>query len=719
MSSSAVNILLVDDLPEKRLALRSILDELGETLVEARSGEEALARVLALDFAVILLDIHMPGMDGLETAALIRRRRKSAHTPIIFITAYADELHQVKGYSLGAVDYIGTPVVPEILRSKVKVFVDLFRMTELVREQADERVALAREQAARLAAEEATRRSTFLAEAGLVLADSLDVETRLQGLLAHVVPQLADFAGVTLVDGPDQARRTEIAWWLPAAEAVRFGSLDAVSAGNDPLLAGVERALTSGSVETLPNLELLYPPEGADFSADARVLLQSALVLPLRTRGRTLGALVLALGASNRTFDPSTRALAEDLANRASVAIDNARLYRDVQEADRRKNEFLAMLAHELRNPLAPIRNAVEYLRLRGPQLPEIQNLRAMIDRQVQQLVRLVDDLLDISRITRDKIRLHLEVVNAAEIVGRAVETSRPFIDSRRHQLTVNLPSAPLCIRADPIRLTQVLGNLLHNAAKYTPEGGRILVTVGAEKGEVVFRVADNGVGIPADMLHSVFDLFTQIDCAVDRSQGGLGVGLALVRRLVEMHGGRVQATSGGPGQGSEFAVRLPALPEEPVAASNGPEAAARREGRQACRVLVVDDNHDAANSLALLLRLQGHQLHVCHDGLAVLAAVESFNPDVVLLDIGLPGLSGYEVARLLRARQPGPPPMLVALTGYDRTANPTFSADLAFDHYLVKPADMAVLGSLLDSCAAKRVGPERNSCARPAESCR
>jgi signal transduction histidine kinase/DNA-binding response OmpR family regulator len=719
MSRSAVDILLVDDLPEKRLALRTILEQLGENLVEACSGEEALAKVLAQEFAVILLDIHMPGLDGLETAALIRGRKKSAHTPIIFITAYADERHQVKGYSLGAVDYITSPIIPEILRSKVKVLVNLYRMTQLVRQQADERVALAREQAARLAAEEATRRSTFLAEAGLVLADSLDFEARLQGLLKHVVPQLADCAGVTLLDGPGQAMRTEVAWWHPASQAVRLAPLESAAPEDDLLLSAVQRVLTSGSVESLQNLELPFPPEDTGFLDDARVLLRSALVLPLRARGRTLGVLVLAQGQSNRSFDPSTRALAEDLANRASVAIDNARLYRDVQEADRRKNEFLAMLAHELRNPLAPIRNAVEYLRLRGPQFPEIKTLRDMLDRQVQQLVRLVDDLLDISRITRDKIQLHPERVDAAEVVARAVETSRPYLDSRRHQLMVNLPPVPLRILVDPIRLTQVLGNLLHNAAKYTPEGGRIVVTVERDKSEVVFRVADNGMGIPADMLTSVFDLFTQVDCSVERSQGGLGVGLALVRRLVEMHGGRVKALSGGAGQGSEFMVRLPALPEETQATSHAAADAGSRDGRPTCRVLVVDDNQDAASSLALLLRLSGHDVRICHDGLAVMAAVEEFQPAAVLLDIGLTGLNGYQVARLLRDRQPGPPPLLIALTGYGRKADSPCSPDLLFDHYLVKPADMKLLGRVLEACAAQAIGPTESSLAQVTETCR
>jgi signal transduction histidine kinase/DNA-binding response OmpR family regulator len=699
-----INILIVDDLPEKLLVLGSILEELNENVVTASSGAEALRRVLDDDFAVILLDINMPGMDGFETAALIRSRRKSAHTPIIFITAFADEMHTAQGYSLGAVDYIMSPVVPEILRTKVRVFVDLYRLTQQIKEQADERVALAREQAARVAAEETTRRSAFLAEASKVLSSSLDTEATQHGLLRLVVPKLADMAGVTLLaeSGPDW--RSELAWFSSADQQVHFRSLLASERPKDEVRAALERVLAGGDTEVLEGLAVPYPPaSGAEPEATgSEGLLHSAILLPLQARGRTLGALILEQGNSGRRFSTADRGLADDLAGRAAIALDNARLYRNVQEADRHKNEFLSMLAHELRNPLAPIRNAVQILRMRGSDDPEIQSVRDLIDRQVQQLIRLVDDLLDLSRITRGKIRLQTESVDLAAVVARAVETSRPLIDARKHELTVTLPPEPLRVRGDPVRLAQVLANLLNNAAKYTEEGGRISLTAQREEGEVVLRVADTGMGIPADMLLSIFELFTQVDRSLDRAQGGLGIGLTLAHKLVEMHGGRVQAFSAGPNQGSEFVVRLPLLIEEPLPApaNNGAGKLAGKQRR--CRVLIVDDNMDGARSLAMLLDLIGHEVRTCYDGPSALVEVEEFLPEVVLLDIGLPGMDGFEVARRLREQPANSQTLLVALTGYGQAEDVRRSREAGFNHHLVKPADPEALMGLFASVPAK-----------------
>ena len=293
---------------------------------------------------------------------------------------------------------------------------------------------------------------------------------------------------------------------------------------------------------------------------------RTVLIVPLFARGRTLGAITLALCGDRRRYGPEDLALASDLAGRAAIAIDNARLYRDVQENNRRKNEFLAMLAHELRNPLAPIRNAVEILRMLDIPEPNLQWANDVIARQVEHLVRLVDDLLDISRITGGKIQLRMEPVDVSVAVARAVETSRPLIDGRRHELIVTIPPQPIYVRADLVRLAQVLANLLNNAAKYTEEGGRIALEVTQVGDEVVFRVRDNGIGIAPEMVSSVFDLFIQVDRSLDRSQGGLGVGLTLVRQLVEMHGGSVQAHSEG--RQPRQRVRDPATP---LAGRDGP----------------------------------------------------------------------------------------------------------------------------------------------------
>jgi signal transduction histidine kinase len=705
-TTEKINILIVDDLPEKLLLLRTILEELGENVLEARSGPETLRRVLEHDFAVILLDVNMPGMDGFETASLIRKRRKSAHTPIIFITAFNDEIHTAQGYSLGAVDYIFAPVVPEVLRTKVKVFVDLYRMTQQVRKQADERVALAREQAARAAAEETTRRSNFLSEASTVLANSLDFEATVRDLLRLVVPYLADMAGVTLLTESGPEWRSELAWFSAADQRVHFGSLAGSDRPPDEVRSALERILAGGAAEVLEGLAVPYPPPPyRDASAMcSEGLLHSAILLPLQARGRALGVLILEQGRSGRRFSPLERALAEDLAGRAAIALDNARLYRNVQEADRHKNEFLSMLAHELRNPLAPIRNALQILRLRGTSEPESLAMQDIIERQVQQLVRLVDDLLDLSRITRGKIRLQTEYVDMVEVIAAAVETSRPLIDERRHELTVSLPPEPLLVRGDPVRLAQVLSNLLNNAAKYTEVRGRIGLTVQRSDGEVVLRVKDNGVGIPPEMLSSIFELFTQVDRSLDRAQGGLGIGLTLVHKLVELHGGRVEAFSAGPNQGSEFVVHVPALEEMPPRPANG--ASRTPDKHRLCRVLVVDDNEDATRSLSMLLEMAGHEVQICHDGPSALRTAEAFGPEVVLLDIGLPGMDGFEVARRLRAQPVSPRPLLVALSGYSQAEDQRRARESGFDHHLVKPADPETLRALFASVPAQPRDP-------------
>jgi PAS domain S-box-containing protein len=366
-----------------------------------------------------------------------------------------------------------------------------------------------------------------------------------------------------------------------------------------------------------------------------------------------------------------------------------------LKEADRRKDEFLAMLAHELRNPLAPIRNAAHILRLVGGTDANLTRARDMIERQVQHLSRLVDDLLDVSRITRGKITLQMARLDLAGAVARAVETSRPVIDARRHQLTVTLPAAPLWVVGDATRLAQVLANLLTNAAKYTPDGGRIELLIEAKPGEAVLRVRDNGVGIAAELLPQVFDLFTQGDRSLARSEGGLGIGLTMVKSLTEMHRGCVAAFSEGPGRGSEFVVRLPTVAAGPT------DAAEKRPGREAAprrRVLVVDDNLDAAESLAMLLRLEKHTVHTAHDGPAALLEAEAFRPEVVLLDIGLPRMDGYEVARRLREELGLKAALLVAVTGYGQEEDRRRSEEAGFDAHLTKPADLATVQRLLNA---------------------
>ena len=366
-----------------------------------------------------------------------------------------------------------------------------------------------------------------------------------------------------------------------------------------------------------------------------------------------------------------------------------------LKEADRRKDEFLAMLAHELRTPLAPLRNALQIVRQRGVERRSvIRQAWDLMDRQVGHLVRLVDDLLDVSRITRGRVDLRMEAVDLAEIATRAIESARPLIDTRRHRLTYEGPPVPVRVKADPVRLAQVIGNLLTNAAKYTDEGGQITLVIGREGEEAVVRVRDSGVGIAAEMLPRVFDLFTQVERTLDRAQGGLGIGLTLVRRLVEMHGGSVEAFSQGVDAGSEFVVRLPALADaEAKGAGTVPGAAAFVVPR---RILVVDDSIDSAESLALLLQLSGHQTRTAHSGPAALMAADNFRPDVVLLDIGLPGMNGYEVGRRLRETAAGAKMLLIAQTGYGQEEDRRRSRQVGFDAHLVKPIDPGALQALL-----------------------
>jgi signal transduction histidine kinase/CheY-like chemotaxis protein len=601
------------------------------------------------------------------------------------------------------------------------------------------------EQVARAAAEESNRRLAFLAQAGHLLGRSLDFEATARDTARLAIPVLADVSALVLAEHIGEPSRT-----IMAEVAVDGGAKLVEYPGREGLpsfvLGMVERVLAGGAKEFLAESEGRRQVGSQEPDGRSQELpdtysvapLSTALVLPLQARDRVVGALVLALRPSGRQFGPPELALGEALASRAASALDNALLYRDVQRADRQKNEFLSMLAHELRNPLAPIRNAVQILRVRDPDHPELRWARDVIDRQVTQLVRLVDDLLDVSRITQGKIRLLTEPVAVEAIVSQAIETSRPLIDARRHQLTVTLAPDPLWVRGDAVRLAQVLTNLLNNAAKYTDEGGHIWLSVAlegnADRGSriddqqadslgshssildprssileaphVAIRVRDTGVGIPPAMLSTVFDLFTQVDRSLDRSQGGLGIGLTLVRHLIHMHDGTVHAFSPGPGQGSEFVIRLPALAAADRIVATENRGPADKRTRKSCRVLVVDDNRDAAFSLALLLRLDGYEIRSVYDGPTALEVAQAFQPQVVLLDIGLPGMDGYEVARHLRQLPGLTKVLLVAVTGYNQEEDRRRSQEVGFDHYLVKPVDPQMLSVLL----AAHTGTERDT---------
>jgi signal transduction histidine kinase len=567
-----VNILLVDDQPARLMTYQSVLAELNQNLVSVSSGLEALDKLMRTEFAVVLLDVSMPGMDGFEAARLIHEHPRFERTPIIFVTGvHMSELDRLRGYKLGAVDYVSVPVVPEILRSKVAVLVELYckrrELVELNRHLADT--------------------NERLAEANAAL----------------------------------QAEKT-----------------------------------------------------------------------------RELHALNATLQQANLELERTNIVLQGEVAERS-------RAEQALKEADRHKDEFLAMLAHELRNPLAPIRNAVHLMKMKAVEDPQLLVSRDIIERQLIQLSRLVDDLLDVSRITRGKINLTRQRVELRELLERAVETVTPVLESRAHTLAVEIPEKPLTIYGDPLRLTQALGNVLGNAAKYTDAGGQITVRARRRRRDVEITVRDTGIGISADVLPCIFDLFTQVDQRNGRPQGGLGIGLALVRRLVEMHDGTVTASSGGAGQGSEFVIRLPlsveraasgdAASDETSEAAPAANPAAPRPLVQR-RILVADDNEDARESLAALLALSGHEVFRAQDGSVALESAERHRPHVALLDIGMPYANGYEVARRIRGQPWGRDMVLVALTGWGQESDRRQSHEAGFDSHLTKPVDPDVLDELL-----------------------
>jgi PAS domain S-box-containing protein len=485
-------ILIVDDRPEKLLAFQSILEQLGQHLILAQSGSEALKRVLEREFAVILLDVNMPTIDGLETAALIRQRKKTAHMPIIFITAYADEMQMVRGYSLGAVDYILAPVVPEILRAKVQVFVELYQLREQLKQQA-------RAEQAQLAA---------IIEATTDIVGRMDLEGRLsylnragRGLLGINADE--DLTGKMLTD-------YQPAW---ASERV--------------LDEGLPAARRQGA----------WRGETAFLARDGREFPVSHVILAHT-------------GAQGELSYYST--IARDIS--ASKALETA-----LREANQHKDGFIAMLGHELRNPLAPIRNMLEVLRLRKLQEPVVNEAYAIMDRQVRHMVRLIDDLLDVSRITRGVISLQPERCDLRAIVEEAVQDQCTLFQDRDLSLNLVLPKEPLWVFGDRIRLAQVLGNLLHNARKFTPAGGTVTLSLTLEGSIAALSIRDNGVGIAPEVLEHVFEPFRQARQDLARQHGGLGLGLALARGIVDLHRGTVRLESEGAGRGTVVTVQIPA----------------------------------------------------------------------------------------------------------------------------------------------------------------
>jgi signal transduction histidine kinase len=567
MNDRAVaNILMVDDQPARLLTYRAILEPLGHNLVAVNSGLEALDALMKQEFAVVLLDVKMPGMDGFETAELIHDHPRFETIPIIFVTGvHVTEFDRLKGYKAGAIDYVYIPVIPEILRSKVAVLVELY------------------------------------------------------------------------------TKRRE--------------------------LQGVNRELADSNKAL----------------ADANFTLQSE-------KTRELEELNGHLRRANEELSRSNQSLENEIRERT-------RAENMLKEAVVKRDEFLAMLSHELRNPLSPLRNASHMLMQGDTQDPKIIWSRGVIERQLKHMIRLVDDLLDVSRIARGKIVLVSERVNVAEIIAAAVETVQPLLEQKKQQLEVNNTEAELTVRGDPVRLSQVVGNLLHNAAKYTGEGGRIVLATRANAGMAEVCVRDSGIGISAESMPHIFELFTQIPSERVNTGGGLGIGLALVRALVELHGGDITAASKGLDRGSEFTLRLPLFADSLSTAKLADAAPVIEPIAQVRRnILIADDNQDALESLALLLRLEGHEVHCASDGEEALALAGQRRPEIVVLDVGMPKLDGCEVARRIRAESWGRHAVLVALTGWGQELDRRRSREAGFDMHLVKPVDPATICDMLVS---------------------
>jgi len=476
------------------------------------------------------------------------------------------------------------------------------------------------------------------------------------------------------VDSIEQAMEQGAGCLLVAEEAIAHRGLQSLSAALD----------AQPPWSDLPVLLLTRYGANSATVVQAMQILSNVTLLERPVRPATLLSVIrTALKARARQYQVRAHLLEQDRVEEA------------LREADRRKDEFLATLAHELRNPLAPIRNGMHILRLTGGGDPAATQVCEMMERQVAQLVRLVDDLMEVSRITRGKVELRAEPVDLAAVIRSAVESSRPLIEAAGHQLAISLPAEPLILNGDPVRLSQVFANLLNNAAKYMNEGGQIWLAARREGGSVLISVRDTGIGIAADMLPHIFKMFTQVDRSKRQAQGGLGIGLTLVKTLVEMHGGQIEAHSAGNDQGSEFVIRLPLSDESAQSAANMPEAVL---GLPHHRVLVVDDNQDSAVSLGRLLGLLGVEVRLAHDGPSALQILASYKPTVVLLDIGMPGMDGYEVARRIRERPEWHDLTLIALTGWGQEEDRRRSNHAGFNHHLLKPADMASLRSLLVS---------------------
>jgi PAS domain S-box-containing protein len=633
-------VLIADDNADMRDYLRRLLERTYR-VVTAADGEDALDQIHRDPPNLVLTDVMMPRLDGFGLVAAIRADERTRALPVIMLSARAGEESHIEGLAAGADDYVIKPFSARELLARINSQLQLAHL----RHQAEQERRYRGEQF-----------ETLLTEAPLGVY-LVDADFRIREVNPVAAPVFGDIPGGVV--GRDFDEVIHVLWEKQYADEVARIFRHTLETG-EPYITAERAALRvdRGIPEYYEwRLNRITLPDG-----------RYGLVCYFRD----ISAQVLA----RKEIEESREAL---------------------KEAARRKDEFLALLAHELRNPLAPIRNGLELIKLAGASSEMVEQARKVMQRQVEQMVRLIDDLLDVSRISRGLVLLQKKTVPLTAVVQMAVETSLPLIDASGHKLSLEVPEEPIFLDADQTRLAQVFTNLLNNAAKYTDRGGLIRLTVERQGGEAVVSIADTGRGIPPHMLTRIFEMFTQVDRPPGATQPGLGLGLSIAKQLIEMHGGSIEARSEGAGMGSEFVVRIPV-----VLAGGSAESADTTKERVAARlkhrILVVDDNADAAVSMAMMLRLMGCETQTAHDGLEALDVAAAFDPDVVLLDIGMPKLDGYGACRRLREQARGKEITVVALTGWGQEVDRRASQEAGFDLHLVKPADPDVLEKLLAS---------------------
>jgi PAS domain S-box-containing protein len=655
-----VNVLLVDDHLENLLALEAILEGLGQHLVKAQSGEEALRCLLNQDFAVILLDVQMPGMDGFETATLIRHRPRSQHTPIIFLTAYSTSDKQMfKGYSLGAVDYLFKPIEPEILTSKVSVFVDLFKKTEEVKRQATELAAV---NAELRESEERFRSLSACSPVGIFLTD-------MEGCCTYTNPRFQAICGLTF------------------EKSLGNGWLQSVHPEDR------QRVKTDWSSWTISNQE--YSGEFRCQTPEGRIHQVHVRASPMLSPQGEL------LGHVGTLEDITDRKQAEEA--RAQIIREQV-ARKEAEAANRMKDEFLATLSHELRTPLNSVLGWARLLRTRAFDQATVTRALETIERNAQAQAQLIEDILDVSRIIRGKLQLNLRPIHLIPVMEAAIDAVQPVAEGKSLQLEISLEQAPKQVCGDPDRIQQIVWNLLTNAIKFTPEGGTIKVQVVQVDEMARIQVRDTGIGIEPEFLPYVFDRFRQADSTTTRSHGGLGLGLAIVRHLVELHHGKVYAESEGEGKGATFTLELPVysqikskssdretidcLPEDHSSAlETSVELSQMLSG---LRVLVVDDEPDVRELLTTVIEESGAKVIAVSSVKEAIAILEQMQPDILVSDIGMPLEDGYTLIRQVRNldNQKGRHIPAVALTAYVRDEDCQCALESGFQRHISKPVD-------------------------------